>query len=327
MITQEKVHRLLTDNRMCIFGISLIWIFLRHTFFYNQYSYGVLDPITRIGDIGVDIFMFLSAYGLSFSYNRNRDKKYFYKRRLLRIVPSVVLLLFIFAVVDTLIFDAKIYHCIDPTYWLFSLYSTYWFIGAILLFYMVFPYLYDFLENLQWKIEIVVGGAFFLAFICIVVIKLSHIELLKQLVVYTARIPILIIGILWAMKGIWKQSIVIICLIIALPLVYLLPKDFQRESYSLLTVPLVFYLPLLLEKTPDSIKRIMSYIGICSLEFYLIHIYLMKNNTLGIIEKSVSIQIISVLIVLCIVILLSVIANKIVGQISNHFLRNNAGRF
>ena len=93
MITQEKVHRLLTDNRMCIFGISLIWIFLRHTFFYNQYSYGVLDPITRIGDIGVDIFMFLSAYGLSFSYNRNRDKKYFYKIRLLRIVNSVVLLL------------------------------------------------------------------------------------------------------------------------------------------------------------------------------------------------------------------------------------------
>lgn len=313
----EKIHSLLRENRMCIFGLSLIWIFFRHTFFYNQFSFGLFDYVTQIGDAGVDIFMFLSAYGLSFSYGKNRNKRIFYEHRLLRIVPSVAVLLFIFAVIDTCLFGASIYHCINLRYWFFSLYSTYWFIGAILLFYVLFPYIYDLLTSYHYNELFLMGSVFVLSILLIASIIFSHVGILQQLTVYFARIPILIIGILWASKNLWNKTTVDLCLLISIPLIYFLPKDYQRVSYSLLTVGFIYYIPQILNKIPSTLKKIIAYVGVCSLEFYLIHIYLLKNNILGRFEPYIHSQLLTSLIVLCIVIIMAVIANRLIGIITH----------
>ena len=318
---QGKIHTLLTENRMCLFGISLLLIFFRHTFFYNQYSFGVFNYISQIGDVGVDVFMFLSAYGLSFSYRKNRDKYHFYKKRLFRILPSVIILLFIFAICDEFFFDAKIYHPIDPRYWFFSLYSTYWFIGAILSFYFAFPFLYELIEGKNWNQLGIVCVAFLIAYSCIVAIKLSHVGLFQQLIVYVARLPILVIGVLMAINGVWKQSVITICFICSIPMVYLLPKDFQRISYSLLTVGLIYYIPLLLNITPNRIKKLISYLGTTSLEFYLIHIYLLKNNALGFLERYLHYQILTSLVILAFVIIMAIGSNKLIGLLNYNLKR------
>lgn len=318
---QGKLHTYLTENRLCLFGIALIWIFFRHTFFYNSFSFGVFDSLVRIGDIGVDIFMFLSAYGLSCSYQKNRDKRRYFKRRLFRILPGVILLLFSFAIVDTVIFGAKPYQCIHPRYWFDSLYSTYWFIGAIVLFYIVFPFLFDLLEKVKLQTPFIVLTSFLLSVILVYLILQIHSNRLYQLVVYFARIPILLIGIMMATRGFWKSPIVLVCLIIAIPLIYTLPKDYQRISYSLLTIPIVTYLPVLLNKIHVIIKKPFEFVGVCSLEFYLIHIYLLKNNSLGIVDGFVHSEIITSLVVLAVVILAAVLSNRIIGFLSEHILQ------
>ena len=320
-MTQEKIHSLLTENRMSIFGISLIWIFFRHTFFYNSFSFGLFDYLVRIGDSGVDIFMFMSAYGLCFSYQKNSNKIQFYKKRLLRVAPSVFILLFLFAIIDTCLFDASIIKCIHPLYWFNSLYSTYWFIGAILVFYILFPFIYDFLFKSNFNQYYIITGAFAFAIICVTIILLTRISLLYQLVVYTARIPILIIGMLMAIRGIWPQKIILFFLVISLPLVCLLPKDYQRISYGLLAVPVVYYLSLLLDKTPKIIKKLLSFVGVCSLEFYLIHIYLFKNDILFNVNDYIHSELLSSLLVLILVIVLSYVANRLIKTINEVFIK------
>ena len=262
--------------------------------------------------------MFLSAYGLCFSYKKNSDKKYFYRRRVLRILPSVFVLLFFFFFLDTLVFSsAGLFHCISPSYWFYSLYSTYWFIGAILLFYAAFPFLYDGITKLKCNQIYIVIGSFIVASVCVTFILLTKNRQLYQLVVYSARIPILIIGMLMATRGIWKQKFIILCLIVSIPLVYMLPKDFQRISYSFLAVPLVYYIPFVLDKSHSVVLHTLSFTGVCSLEFYLIHIYLFKNNVLGYADGYFHSQILTSIILLCVVVVCSFIANRIIGLFTN----------
>ena len=66
----------LFENRTETMGIAMLMVLLYHlkgTWFYP-------------GFLGVDIFLFLSAYGLSRSYKTN-TLGIFYKRRLNRVVP------------------------------------------------------------------------------------------------------------------------------------------------------------------------------------------------------------------------------------------------
>lgn len=268
--------------------------------------------------------MFLSAYGLCFSYKKNSDKKYFYRRRVLRILPSVFVLLLVFALIDTIVFSAGIFHCISPRYWFDSIYSTYWFIGAILLFYAVFPFLFDGMAKLKCNQVYIVIGAYIVSSVFVTLILLTRNTQLYQLVVYSARIPILIIGMLMAIRGIWKQKFVILCLIISIPLVYILPKDFQRISYSILAVPLCVYIPFILEKLHSAFLHLLSFIGVCSLEFYLIHIFLFKNNVLGHVDDYLHLQILTSITVLFVVIVCSFIANRIIGFTNSKLNLRNA---
>ena len=304
----QRMKELLTAYRMPLFSVAMIWIYFRHNFFYNDFSFGILDPITHIGDIGVDIFLFLSGYGLTFSIKKYPDSISFYKRRLIRILPSVIILLGIFAVVDPMIGLSKWYEIVKPQYWFFSIYSIYWYVGAILLFYMLFPFIINKVEQCGSAKTII--ATYVIAIAGVLLIKFSHIGIFQQLVLYFARVPIFVMGVCMAYYGFWRREMFLACFIVSIPLVYLLPKDLQRISYSLMAVAIVCYLPYILDKLPSIIKKALKVSGLWSLEFYLIHIYLLKNNTLGIINERICSQSTTSLIVLTFVLLLSWIANN-----------------
>ena len=270
--------------------------------------------------------MFVFSYKLAYvhKYQRLRylSRFFLYVRLVTKEHPLSLflkfVLLFFFALMDTLVFSsAGLFHCISPSYWFYSLYSTYWFIGAILLFYAAFPFLYDGITKLKCNQIYIVIGSFIVASVCVTFILLTKNRQLYQLVVYSARIPILIIGMLMATRGIWKQKFIILCLIVSIPLVYMLPKDFQRISYSFLAVPLVYYIPFVLDKSHSVVLHTLSFTGVCSLEFYLIHIYLFKNNVLGYADGYFHSQILTSIILLCVVVVCSFIANRIIGLFTN----------
>ena len=100
MDSVSPIYQLLTRYRFHIFGLALIWIFFRHTSYYNQFTYGLLNPLVQIGDCGVDVFLFLSGFGLYFSYSKTCNIKEFYVKRFFRLLPSVIILILSFAVID-----------------------------------------------------------------------------------------------------------------------------------------------------------------------------------------------------------------------------------
>ena len=68
-----------------LMGIAMIFIFLFHVALPR---YNMFFGLRRIGNIGVDMFLFLSGVGLWFSWMKHPSVKRFFKRRYLRVYPA-----------------------------------------------------------------------------------------------------------------------------------------------------------------------------------------------------------------------------------------------
>lgn len=307
----------MTKHRQVMFGLAVLWIFFRHTFFYNQISYSFISTIVNIGDCGVDIFLFLSGFGLFFSFKKCETILDFYKKRGIRILPTVILLLGVFAIVIDWISDDRRYVIFSPKYWFYAVYSSYWFIGAILFFYIVYPLLFKLVKKNPIGICIV---SLILSVLGIILIHSIKIDLLNQMVVYLARITVFVLGIVFAYKQELLMRIKLNCIIflLSIPLLFILPKDFQRIAYFPLAIVFSVYLPLLLDKLPQLLIKPLNSLGKVSLEFYLIHVFLFSIGIINLIQKMLNINIyISVVLSFVVVLALSLLCSFIVSKMTS----------
>lgn len=100
MITSETVKQTITESRSCMMGIAIILVVLYHATCSNI-SLGLLTLPSSYGLIGVDIFLFLSAYGISFSINKY-SVGVFYRRRYERILPIYSIMMCIRLIISML---------------------------------------------------------------------------------------------------------------------------------------------------------------------------------------------------------------------------------
>ena len=127
------------DIRTYIMGVSILSIMLFHTegfFIVPKW----IEFIQRTGFLGVDIFFFVSAYGLCYSMKKKTSLRLWYIKRFKRIVPAFLLAIIFYKAVF-LIFDEKdnslnISALIDS---FLHYLVVFWYIPALLLFYLVFP--------------------------------------------------------------------------------------------------------------------------------------------------------------------------------------------
>lgn len=90
---------LISKYRSELMGIAIIWVILYHLILTQNspYSFGFLDSILGNGYGGVDIFLYLSGFGLVRSWNKCLQQNHshainlFYKRRILRLAPTYIL--------------------------------------------------------------------------------------------------------------------------------------------------------------------------------------------------------------------------------------------
>ena len=297
-------YELLTKYRMAIFGFAQLWIFLRHTFFFNDYHFGFIDCLVQIGDCGVDIFMFLSGFGLFFSYQKSESLLSFYRKRVLRIVPTFVISILIFRIVYSIVNGGGYLSLANPFWWVNMVFNKYWFIGAIFFLYLSFPIIIKIVKNhtclsLVFALFFAIGGLLLLRFI--------NMEKLNQLALYFARVPIFVTGTIFAYNQelFMKKKLIILSFFLSIPLIMYLPKDFQRVSYGLATIGIVTYLPLFLNNLPHFIIRCLNEVGLSSLEFYLIHIFLFSYGILSYIDQYVPYWVCTILVLIFISILSS----------------------
>ncbi|WP_278819616.1 acyltransferase family protein, partial [Hoylesella nanceiensis] len=80
---------LISKYRTELMGIAMLLVVLFHGYVpQSSWFYG----LKRMGNVGVDVFLFLSGIGLWFSWRSCPNLKHFYKQRFLRVYPTWLLL-------------------------------------------------------------------------------------------------------------------------------------------------------------------------------------------------------------------------------------------
>lgn len=138
------------DKRTIVMGISMLMVMIFHsdlpiiskTFIYKNLH------------IGVDCFLFLSGLGIVQSLNKNDNIKEFYKRRIVRILPTTIPLIVIFSYF-MLAFNEKFtmndfnLQITTLNFWLGQGNFPYfmWYIPCILLYYLLSPFIFKYLKK------------------------------------------------------------------------------------------------------------------------------------------------------------------------------------
>lgn len=133
-------------------GIAILWVMFFHSKLDVSF-FPLLELIKGCGNAGVDIFMFVSGFGIYYSLNKNTSLKVYYKNRLLRILPYYlpIVLLFSLYLYSKGIWgmDIVIKNLLTISYWTWTGLNQMfdWYVPAILVVYMVAPLFYKFFKK------------------------------------------------------------------------------------------------------------------------------------------------------------------------------------
>lgn len=272
-------------------GIAIIWVILYH-YFGKGFDVTLGNVFFAIGHGGVDIFLFLSGFGLVFScWKTNGKINYleFLKKRILRIIPTYYIIIIFFGLIlhkpiSQIIEQLLIFGFFFP---MFKISSYDWYIPSLLVFYLVFPIYYKYFVEAPKKLTI-------LAIISGILSTLALVYIQKGTVIlFFSRIPIFFIGAYFAYMILKKERfskiatilvivLSVLSLVFELGITYIYDSNFLRKT-ALSHVPFMFITPglcMLLSWLFDMIHAnllgrkfltILTFLGGISLEIYLIH--------------------------------------------------------
>ena len=253
------------------------------------------DPfygLRRCGNVGVDIFLFLSGVGLWFSWMKTPDVLRFYRRRLLRIVPTWIVVATAFYLPDYLgarRFSHSIVDLIgDITInWDFWLHDelTFWYVPAIMALYLVAPWYMRLVQSrlvYRWLPLLMVIWCVMVQWVLPIHHAVGHIE------IFWSRVPIFFIGINFgemvrtrrqlSSDAVWLLLVTFLmtfgtCLYLEQVRHGQFPLFVERMLYIPFTVCTVLVMNRIFRRTPQWVNRLFRFVGALSLEAYLIHIH------------------------------------------------------
>lgn len=253
------------------------------------------DPfygLRRCGNVGVDIFLFLSGVGLWFSWMKTPDVLRFYRRRLLRIVPTWIVVAMAFYLPDYLgarRFSHSIVDLIgDITInWDFWLHDelTFWYVPAIMALYLVAPWYMRLVQSrpvYRWLPLLMVIWCVMVQWVLPIHHAVGHIE------IFWSRVPIFFIGINFgemvrtrrqlSSDAVWLLLVTFLmtfgtCLYLEQVRHGHFPLFVERMLYIPFTVCTVLVMNRIFRRTPQWVNRLFRFVGALSLEAYLIHIH------------------------------------------------------
>ena len=253
------------------------------------------DPfygLRRCGNVGVDIFLFLSGVGLWFSWVKTPDVLRFYRRRLLRIVPTWIVVATAFYLPDYLgarRFSHSIVDLIgDITInWDFWLHDelTFWYVPAIMALYLVAPWYVRLIQSrpvYRWLPLLMVIWCVMVQWVLPIHHAVGHIE------IFWSCVPIFFIGINFgemvrtrrqlSSDAVWLLLVTFLmtfgtCLYLEQVRHGQFPLFVERMLYIPFTVCTVLVMNRIFRRTPQWVNRLFRFVGALSLEAYLIHIH------------------------------------------------------
>lgn len=244
----------ISNNKTKLMGLSAILIMAFHL------------NLISIGNIGVDIFLLLSAMGCYFSLSKSYDIINFYKKRALRILPSFILISGSLYIAHILFSQHDI--SIITYLGLGVLFGdlTFWFIPLIITCYILAPFIFKLVHYKYALVTILLLSTIFF----ILSVTLNFIF---------ARLPIFFLSMYFSKfifnrKSIKKQHLypiyILNVLLIALA-IYLKSISIHWSIlftiYFFITIPTTLLISQILSKFNS---KVLTFIGTISLETYLI---------------------------------------------------------
>ena len=284
--------RRIGDSRRMIMGLAALWIALFHSssldFLQSEtllrlHLAGTLDFLQKIGNCGVDIFLFLSGYGLYHSLSRNGAVLPFYRRRFRRILPTVLLV----SIPVSAMLGAENLGEYSRNAFLYGLFLPnctnwrFWYCSFLLALYLLYPLIHRVLERFD------LGGALGLAALSVLLTLLLRQfapRYFYQIEIGTTRIPVFVLG-AWVGKRsregaslpgrLWLPAAILLFGILYWQKHLVLDAEYSFLWRYLYLPPVLLMIPLLarLDEAPHGrgLNRPLSFFGDYSLEIYLLY--------------------------------------------------------
>lgn len=323
-----------SKNRAFIMGIACLWIMFLHC--HLKINFYPLRALGRFGFTQVDVFMFLSGFGLFFSLEKSNNYWGFYKKRFSRIIPAYLVFAFGYIIYEIFCGSIGFYDALGvitmTSFWQGGNHIFSWFAHAIAVFYLFAPILFLLIRsNNDNKRRTVI-----LVFITVCI---SFMFLRSGLVLAASRMPSFLIGMIFASfkndsfksaKAAKKTAV--ICTLAALVLIAAvdiflgdLVEKYIGTGYSIIFMPL-FLLPagecFLLSDLADYLRefklsaflvRLIEKLGPFTFEVYLAQTLLniMLGETLSCI-KTVMLNNLARVLIAAVSVLIAVAVNKLI---------------
>lgn len=298
-------YNVLSKYRGELMGLAILFVVMFHVWMQQS---NFFFPLRRLGNVGVDMFLFVSGMGLWFSWMRSRLGKSlngkggmpvsksavrFFSRRYLRIYPVWFVVASVFYIgkyidnpgggyspdipnlIANILFNWSFWRADD---------LTFWYVPATMMLYLFAPPYMELIRRrpaYRWLPVAFIVFAAMVQYVPLFHNNVGHLE------IFFSRVPIFFLGInigKYVMeerqleKGATGVLLIIFVLStwLCLRLEYIghsrFPLFMERIAYIPLTVSALLLECRLLAVCPQSIRKSFSFLGAISLEIYLVHI-------------------------------------------------------
>lgn len=332
-----------------IYGAAILWIMLLHGLVriapaQLSKSFLFLTPIIKHGYFGVEIFLFLSGICLFFSMKKDDSISNFYKKRIIRILVPYLLITgsywFGVCVVWKHDYLRFVENITQYSFWFGRVHFA-WFIGAILLFYFLYPLIYRFaLAGRSYKhsllaILTIILGTYAFCFLLKFGSPLLQ-EWFKEIEIAITRFPVFLLGcycgrLVYEDKKISHNMLMVSFVGCAFGIYYFMNNfpvvSLFRISGLLLGPCFALWIAILFYViNHPGLNKLFQFLGNRSLELYLTHLAL--QNILGFLKifGNSKVHNYHLYLIFCVwggIIIASIIAifsNKIVSYLKRYLL-------
>lgn len=291
IISSEFSYGILTKYKNEIYGIAILWIMIYHCIITKGIKIPFyITPVRnffRHGNIGVEIFLLCAGIFLYFSYAKNPKKIEFYKKRFNRIFFSFFLINGTFWALTCKDFIQYFKQITLYSFWVEGD-GTAWFVGLIILLYLIYPLIYKFIINTNNPVMLACVYALLIFALSFWIMKYYPVYYKTNGVAIT-RIPIFIIGCCigpYVYQNVASSSIQRL-LMFAISFIAICAFSYSGSNtiyYKLLRIPLVFFgvgitffLTVILNFLDcKNLNKILSLFGMYSFELYLSHVLIKR---------------------------------------------------
>lgn len=265
---------IMNNHRWFIMGLAMISVVMFHQ---PWFTWGVFDFFHHVGFYGVEVFLFVSGWGIYHSLSRNSLRQYF-KNRMVRIMPACIMIGIVQSVLCACGWDNGVCHPLAFVLMCLGLFK--WYIYAILIYYALAPWIYQVLQRKGYVFWLMMIGVIAAIVVCRKYEAVFGISLLSVFPNIFYRYPSFLLGMWMARQdrsfSLWTK----VGLLPGILCLYMANGGFS-SYYSGIWGSLIFiaFIPLLICFV-SSVARYLAYfriyqwicsMGMCSLEIYLWH--------------------------------------------------------